>query len=919
MTSGKRALLSLLLASAVIGLPRMALGRESSTAPAQQTASVPFERFSLPNGLTVLVHTDHSSPSIFVGTWYRTGSRDEPPGKTGFAHLFEHLMFQSTAHRPQEYMAALKAIGGVNANGITRMDNTAYFETVPTNALDAILWMESDRMGYLDGGITQQLLDEQRRVVLNEKRQGELRAEEMASRHFLGAFYPPDHPYAHPTIGSTQDIEGATLDDVKAWFQSHYGAGNAVLVLSGDIDMATARAKVARYFGAIRTGAPISRSLQWAPSWTETRRDVLYGGFTHANVSRNWSIPNGAPRDTTMLQLAARAMTGPKDAPLVHALVTEAKVATGVSAMVNENELGSVLTVAMDLRPGVSPEEGDRALDAALADFAAKGPPAARLQSIVAATDDAVLRSLDDPATVGNRLGEGEVAHGDPTYFLRQRDWITGVSPADVRAVAARYLGRPYYELVTLPTPARTPAPDDVDRSQMPTPGPFKTQIAFPPVSTSMLPNGMKLVVARRPGTATVDMSLQFASGALSDPRVSPQTAAWALDLLSAGTGTAPGDDVQQRLSRLGVRMGLKQDPWNEAIRWSVANARLDESFAVIADMVRHPTYPQAALDEAKANALHDIDAADRNPFASGVGLLRRAIWGDGEARGHIATRDDVEAVSRASLAAFHANHMTPGQATLYIVGDVSPERAKALADRYFGGWGGPASPPPPLPPLGASQASSPRLILVDAPGAPQSSIVMGTVLSPFDKDRSATENLVVSALADIGSGRLNANLRQDKGWSYGFGGNIQDAPRGDRLFVAQGTVQADRTAASLAELRRELTDFATSRPITQAELNGQRDSLLRATALRYSRNEAFLDWLETADPYALPYDRPSTLGQRLDAVTLADAQATARRLLQPDAMTWVVIGDLRVIEPQVRALGLAPVQVWDAHGRPLR
>ncbi|WP_343527042.1 pitrilysin family protein [Sphingomonas sp.] len=917
MKSGKRALWTLWLAGAAACLP--AAVQAGQTTPAQQVATVPFERLTLPNGLTALVHTDHSSPSVFVGLWYKTGSRDEPPGKTGFAHLFEHLMFQSTAHRPHEYMAALKAIGGVGANGMTRTDDTVYFETVPTNALDSVLWMESDRMGYLDGGITQALLDEQRRVVLNEKRQGELRPEEMAWRHFLTAFYPAGHPYAHPTIGSTEDIEGATLDDVKQWFQGHYGAGNAVLVLSGDIDAATAREKITRYFGAIRPGTPISRPLQWVPTLTETRRDRLYGDFAQGSVSRNWPIPNDSPRETTLLLLAARAMTGPKDAPLVRALVTDAKVATGVTATVNESALGSVLNVAMALRPGVSPETADRALDAALADYAAKGPPPSRLQSIVAATDASLLRSLDDQGAIGNRLGEGEVAHDDPAYFLKQREWINAARPEDVRAVAAKWLARPYYELVTLPVPDRQVAPVDADRSHMPAPGPFKSEVAFPPVTAMTLANGMKLVVARRAGTATTDMSLQFATGTLSDPGTPPATVDRAFDLLAAGAETRSGQPVEQRLSQLGIRLGSQAEPWSSAVRWSAANNRLDDSLALVADLVRHPGYPPSAIAEARSDALRALDAQSRNPFGAGMPLLRRAIWRDADPRGHIPTRQEAEAVSRASLVDYQTRHIVPGEATLYIVGDIAPERARALAERHFGSWTGAALHPDRPLPAAPTIPQGPRLILVDAPGAPQSSITVGTRVPPFDKDRSATDTLTSAILADIGSGRMNANLRQDKGWSYGFGGEIQDAPTGDRLFVARGTVQADRTAASLAELRREFTNFATTRPPTEGELNAQRNALLRTATLGLSRNEAFLNALETSGRYQLPYDRPATLARRLDAVTLNDVQDSARRLFGPEDMTWVVIGDLRAIEPQVRALGLGPVEVWDVHGRKLR
>lgn len=913
--ASNRVTFALLLAGAALLSGTAAVAQTKPAPVASKGTEVPFDRFTLPNGLTAIVRTDHSSPSVFVGIWYRTGSRDEPPGKTGFAHLFEHLMFQSTAHRPQEYMAALKQIGAIGANGVTRTDHTAYFETVPTNALDSALWLESDRMGYLDGGITQALLDEQRRVVLNEKRQGELRPEEMAWRHFLTAFYPADHPYAHPTIGSTADIEGATLDDVKQWFQSHYGAGNAVIVLSGDIDAATAREKITRYFGGIRAGTPISRPLQWVPSLTANRRDRLYGEFGKTSIARSWPVASDSGRDTTLLLLAARAMTGAPVAPLVKALVADAGVAMNVTATVSESELGSVLRVAMDVAHGVSVDRARAALDAAIAVYAEQGPPPERLRSIIAATDSVLLRALEDNGATGNWLGEGQVAHGDPAYFLRQRDWINAARPDEVRAVAARWLRKPYYDLETVPTPApRAPGPD-VDRSAMPSPGAFKTAITFPTVTTTTLANGMTLVVARRPGVAMVDLRLQFPTGTATDPNTPPAVAARAFDLLGKDARTASGEPVARSLSQLGVQLSSGAGEWASGVNWSVARDRLAPSFALVADILRRSTYPQAAVADANAAMRDAAQGYDRNPSAAAVPLLQRAIRGADDPRATLPTAQD--SVTRAALVAFQQRHIVPAGTTLFLVGDVAPEQAKTLAERYFGDWRSAAPPPPPTTLSVAS--APPRLILVDAPGAAQSSIAVGTVLPPFDPALNAAETLAAAAVADIGSGRLNANLRQAKGWTYGFGGGIDDAPIGNRLFVAQGTVQADRTAESLSELRREFADLAARRPITAAELELHRMAMIRTAALRFNRNDAFLNALVTSGTYRLPYDRATTAEQRLNAVTPQAVQALAARLFRPDAMTWVVIGDLTSIEPSIRALGLAPTEVWDIHGRKLR
>lgn len=908
----------LALTAAVLALPPAAAQtRPQSAQPTHQAQPQrPYARFTLPNGLTTIVHTDRTSPSVFVGIWYRTGSRDEPAGKTGFAHLFEHLMFQGTAHRKQELGAAFRAIGAIGMNGVTRTDHTAYYETVPTNALDAALWLESDRMGYLDGGITQAALDEQRSIVLNEKRQGELRPEEAAWRHFLSAFYPADHPYAHPTIGSTADIEAASLGDVKSWFASHYGAGNAVLVLSGDIDADTAREKVARYFGGIRTGLPISRPVQWAPPRTETRRDRLYGAFPATHLSRSWSIPNGDPRERTLLLLAARAMAGSMESPLVRALVTDGKVATGVSATLNEGELGSVLQVSLDLRPGASPEAAGQALDAALADYRTHGPAAERLATIIAATDTAVLRMLENPAAIGNMLGDGEIAHADPAYFLRQREWIKAATPEEVRAIGAKWLDRPYYELLTLPTPATPQAVPDVDRSRMPQPGPFKSTIVFPAISEQTLPNGLKLVVARRPGVGMVDFSLQFA-GDPASPGYPRGTGSRALALLASGTPSRSGAPVSRRLAAVGTSLSADSDDGRSAIRWGAANAAAEESLDLVGDLLRKPPpYPAAAVAEANATARGGSEAAVRNPSGAGPALLRRAIWGDPDGPGTAAPSHEGVAITREMLLDYHGRRLAPTGATLYIVGDITPERARAMAEHAFEGWHATGPAPAAAPPAEPRVPAAPRLILVDAPGAAQTSITVGAPIAPFDRDQSAVEALATATLADISSGRLNLNLRQDKGWSYGFGGGIDDSPAGPRLFLASGSVQADRTGASIAELHRELNEIATTRPITQGELDAHSDAMIRSTVQSFVRNDAFLGALTTAGSYGLPWDRAATTDRRLAAVTLPQVQAASRALFRPDGQTWIVIGDRKTIEPQVRALGIAQIEIWDTHGR---
>jgi predicted Zn-dependent peptidase len=407
-----------------------------------------------------------------------------------------------------------------------------------------------------------------------------------------------------------------------------------------------------------------------------------------------------------------------------------------------------------------------------------------------------------------------------------------------------------------------------------------------------------------------VDMSLQFPVGTLADAR---GTAARAFGLLTADEAAA------QRLATLGVTVGAHAEDWASAIDLSVAGDRLEQALPLVAGMVRRPAYPAQAVNDANAAASRGLDAYERNPSAAGVALLKRAIWGDADPRGHVVTPQERRDVSRQALLDFHARHVVPGQATLYVVGDVDPQRMRDLAERAFGGWKPAVPAPPQALPFTAPPHTGPRIILVDAPGAGQTSIAVGSVMPPFDKDASAAEALASAVVADVGAGRLNRNLREDKGWSYGFGGGLQDAPSGERLFVASGTVQADRTAQSLTELAREFAAVATTRPLTQAELDGQRDAMMRGAAQRFAGNGAVLSALVTSGAYGLPFDRAASSDRRLAAVTLDQAQAIASRMVRPDALTWVVIGDRRTIEPQLRALHLAPVEVWDVYGRPVR
>jgi zinc protease len=890
---------------------------QAQARPEMAKVQIPYERFTLPNGLSVLVYTDHTVPTIFVGVWYKIGSKDEPEGRTGFAHLFEHLMFQPTRNRPTEYFQPLEAVGATGMNGSTNTDYTNYYETVPSNALDRALWMEADRMGDLDSGMTQALLDEQRAVVKNEKRQGELGAGQASEAQFLRSYYPAGHPYAHTTIGSMEDLDRATVEDVKAWFDANYGASNAVLVLSGDIDAATAREKVARYFGGVRQGAPISRPERWTPSIPDIRRDVVYENIPTASISRTWPLSNAQSRDNTLLQLAARSLAGGKGTPLHDVLVEDLGLATSVSASVSEGQLASAFALSVQLKPGVSPDAADAAIDRVLTEFYTEGPRPDRLETIVSATDLALMRMLENSGAIGAWLADGEVNHGDPTYFLKQRDWISGVNRDEVRHLAAHTLSRPYYELIQLPSPtpfAGQGASEAADPAHMPDQGPAGGKIQFPAVEETTLSNGLKLVVARRPNLPMVEARLQFATGFLAEDAYGQGAAGRAFNLMTAGAGRYNAEQLSREASRIGVSINGGAQERESGVSWSMLVAHLDQGFALAAEVVRHPLYPQREIDHELEAVDTQFEAYERNPISAAGPVYARAIWGDGHRKGRIGARTDAAEISRDAIQAFHDRELGPNNATLYLVGDITLDQAGVLARKYFGDWR-PVTPTPPASVAPAAGAPG-RVILVDAPGSAQTRLMVGHIVGAFDPDQSAAEALADSVLGAGFNSRLNMNLREDKGWTYGFTGGVSDAPSGQRLFTASGSIEAEHTADAMVEIRKEIVDYVGDRPATQEEIDRDRTARILALPSAFSGNAAFLQSIVGSAAYGLPYDRAASSGDRLAAVTLDQVNAVARRTYHPDALTWIVVGDLARIEASVRALNLGPVEVWDIYGK---
>ena len=892
-------------------LVRSAIGADIAT-----QVDIPFETFRLDNGLTVLVHSDHSTPTVFVGMWYGVGSKDEPEGKTGFAHLFEHLMFQGTENRDGEYFSPFLEAGATGMNGTTSEDRTNYYATVPTGALDMALWMESDRMSYLLGAVTQDALDEQRGVVQNEKRQRETQPYAQMWDKIRAGLYPVDHPYRHSIIGSMEDLDAASVDDVHEWFNTYYGASNVVLVLAGDITAADAREKVEYYFADAPAGVPLSYAKQWVPELRQNRTELMYDRVGQTRITRVWALPGLNHQDTTLMYLVNDSLVANKNSPLRKKLVDELQLATRVSGSAFGRVISGEYHLTMDLREGVTPDEVLPIVDEVIGDYLRTGPDAQILENAKLAVNMLMIGALETTSSIGRILAEGYLYSDDPLFINSELEWLHSANVEQVRTTAERWLSRGYYELTVLPFAEYTTATTQVDRSSIPAVSADST-IRFPGIETATLDNGMKLVVAKRGGIPIVDVTLRIGTGATAAPADAPGLADFVFLLFDKGTKKYDANELAAERDRIAMGGRFQSGLENSSFSYRILTTHLDRSLVLTEEMLRYPTFPDEELQKLKQQISGWLATLKQAPSRAAASNFERAVYGPDGAMGAVWTPEYLSQVDRARLEAFHRSEIAPDNMTLYMIGDIDIGKAKAAVNRAFRDWK--ARNNSARQQIGPAPPAKPRVILIDEPGAQSSTIVAGHAIPPFDPATSTELSIMNTVFGGGFESRLNLNLREDKGWSYGYRSGVQSNLSGDQLLMTRGQVQTDKTKQSMQEIRREFVEFITDRPASANEVNKVKSNRTRSLPGSFSTNRGFLSSIVASDSYGLPFDYAEKRGERIAAVTIDGVAERARSIMDPDELTWVVVGDLAEIEADVRSLDYGEVEVWDAFGERLR
>jgi len=847
------------------------------------------------------------------------GSKNEKSGKTGFAHLFEHLMFGGSEHAPGRYIDAMERIGATDLNGTTNNDRTNYFENVPTSALDLTLWMESDRMGYLLGALDQKTLDLQRGVVQNEKRQGENQPYAVSDQLITQNTYPAGHPYSWTVIGDMADLNAASMNDVQEWFKTYYGPSNVVVVIAGDVDAKTAKEKVEKYYGNIPAGPPVGHQQVWVAKMTGTHRQLVQDRVPQARIYKVWNIPQYGNADSVYLDLVSDVLSQGKSSRLYKRLVYDDQIATSANAYVDLREIAGQFGVEATAKPGQGLAQVEKELDEELARFLKDGPTAEELQRVKAQYEAHFIHGIERIGGFGgksDRLAQSEVFMGSPDGYKTVLKQAREATAEDLKAAANRWLNDGVYILEVLPFPDYKTAGAGADRSKAPVPG-TPPELKLPKLQRAKLSNGLSLILAERHEVPLVNFWIVSDAGYAADQLASPGTASMTMALLTGGTKTRNALELSDQLALLGAQLQANANLDSCTVKLSALKSKLDPSLELFADAVLNPSFPDTDFKRQQKLQLAAIEREKNTPVQMALRVFPGLLYGPNHAYGNpltgSGTSASVSKMTREDLAKFHDVWLRPNNSTLVVAGDTTLAEITPKLEKLFAGW---KTEKVPAKNIRTVQAPGKSMVyLIDKPGALQSIIIAGEIAPPTNNPKEVAIDAMNDGLGGMFGSRLNMNLREDKHWSYGARSLLWDA-KGQRPFIAYAPVQTDKTKESLQEINKEFRGIVGDHPIAPDELARiQANETLSLPGSRETIDEVGRSIVDLVQ-FGLPEDYYETLSGKIRALKTNDVNDAAKAIVHPDQLIWVIVGDRSKIEAGVKEVGLGELQTMDADGK---
>jgi predicted Zn-dependent peptidase len=874
---------------------------------------IPFQKYILDNGLTLIVHEDHKAPIVAVNIWYHVGSKNEKPGKTGFAHLFEHLMFNGSEHFNKDYFQALESIGATDLNGTTDNDRTNYFENVPTAALDQVLFLESDRMGHLLEVIDQAKLDEQRGVVQNEKRQYENQPYGRDYEIITKASYPVGHPYSWTVIGSMEDLSAATLNDAKDWFKTYYGPNNAVLSIAGDIKPEEVLEKVKKYFGDIPPGPSLVKPIINIAKRIEDTRGYYEDRVPEAEINMIWNVPQGESKEAVLFDLATDILAAGKTSRFYKKLIYEDQIASSVYAYIDMREIGGNLNVTSRVKPGKSAEEVELKLNEILKEFLEKGPTQEELDRVRSSYFSNFLKGIERIGGFGGKsdiLASNEIYGGSPDFYKTKLKYASEATIGDIQKVCSEWLNSGKFVLVCKPFPSLKPTVEGVDRSKIPDLG---TPVAssFPTLQKATLKNGMNIILAQRKGVPTIVGSLILNAGFASDALSKPGLASLAMDMLDEGTKSLDALQISDKRQLLGASIFAYSD-WDASyLGFNTLKQTFDPTMDLVTDILLNPSFPQKEFDRLKKEHLDNIKRQKAEPISIALRVFPKILYGQGHPYGNpfdgSGFETTLESLTLADVQKFYSTWIKPNNATLVVVGDVQMSDLMAKLETRMSGWKKGSTPKINIEAVSIS--SDNKIYLMDRPESTQTFILAGSLIAPYGKISQPALTAMNNILGGDFTSRLNMNLREDKHWTYGAGSVIFDA-KGQRPIMSYVSVQIDKTKEAIQEINKELAGIINDKPVTTDEFNKVQKNMVLQLPGMWETNNSVGYSLNDLVKFGLSDDYFKTYDASVRKLTLAELQQISKVVVNPGQVKWFVIGDKSKILNGLKELGYEIIEL---------
>ena len=929
--------LAVCISSAALGQTNSQTNKRGATASAPLIAPrLNFEKYKLKNGLEVILLEDHRLPLVAVNLWYHVGPANERPGLTGFAHLFEHMMFQGSKHIGDDaHFKLLEGAGASDINGTTDFDRTNYFETLPSNQMELALWLESDRMGFLLDTLDDAKLSNQRDVVRNERRQGENSPYGLVEEEVYHLLFPKTHPYYASVIGSHADIESARLKDVREFFKTYYAPNNASLAIVGDIDKTQAKAMVEKYFGPIASGKPVPTITATTPPIMSEKRAVVTDQVELPRVYLDWiTDPIYKPGDADA-DLLAMILGGGKSSRLYKRLVYDRQIAQDVNANQYSLILGSVFQIQATAKPGVKPEELEKAIDEELDAVRRDGVTTdqlARARNVIQTRIVQGLETLGGFGGVADRLNQYNHYLGDPNFLAKDLERYDKATTASVQKLAQEKLtqnsrvvvyGVPGKKVVDdVPktaeaekgeAPATGNDAQDDWRKQQPQAG-AASKLALPVPKSFKLANGLTVMLVEQHNLPVVSANLVVLSGSEANPADKPGLASFTADMLDEGTTRRSTLQLAEDVAAIGASLSTSSTSDASGINVRTLKKNADAAFDLVADVALHSSFAAKELDRVRNNRLTQILQQRDNPNALASKVFNNALYGANHPYGftELGTEESIKSITREDMLKFRQVGYVPENAALIVAGDLTENELRALAEKHFGKWSGKATG---MTRPDVQAATTRHILIVDKPGAPQTVLRIGHVgVSRANPDYVPIE-VMNTGLGGLFSSRINMNLREKNGYTYGAGSVFQFR-RGPGPFFTYSSVRTDVTAPAVHEIFNELERMRAT-DVSAEELKIAKDSFARSLPGLFETTGQAAQSVAQLFIYNLPLDYYRSLPAKIDAVTVADVRRVAGKYLLPDSMVIVAVGDRSKIEPELSKLNLGKIETRDMGGKP--